>query len=101
MSFFQKISNRDVILKIHAKPNSKVQKIQKFTEEDPFLSVMLCSKASKNKANKELVELFRTKFKINSNQIEIISGIKSQTKMIKISFLEETSLRDLINRLKE
>jgi uncharacterized protein (TIGR00251 family) len=101
MNFIQEFSKKEIILKIHAKPNSKIQKIQNFAEEDAFLSVMLYSKAIKNKANKELIEFFKKKFRINSNQIQIISGIKSQTKLIKISFLKQISLLDLINKLKE
>jgi uncharacterized protein (TIGR00251 family) len=101
MNFIQECSNTELVLRINAKPNSKIQKIMSFTEEDSFLSVMLRSKAVKNKANKELIDLFKQKFQLNSNQIQIISGVKNQTKSLKISFLTPISEKDIMNKLKQ
>ncbi|MFX0009213.1 MAG: DUF167 domain-containing protein, partial [Candidatus Hermodarchaeota archaeon] len=93
------LNNKEFILNIKAKPNSKKQAILKFTESDNSILVMLKSKAIKNKANKELIQILQKKLKLNSNQIEIISGVKSQTKRIKLSFSRVITKTELVSAL--
>ena len=99
MNTIEELNNKEFILNIRAKPDSKKRGILKFTENDNYISVMLKSKAIKNKANKELIQLFQKMLKLNSNQIEIISGVKSQTKRIKLSFSRAISKAELVNSL--
>ena len=99
MNSIEELNNKEFILNIRAKPASKKQAILKFTESDDYIPVLLHSKAIKNKANKELIQLFQKKLKLNSNQIEIISGIKSQTKRIRLSFSRAITKIELVNAL--
>ena len=99
MSFLQKKSELEYIIQIKVKTNSKTQKI---VDDGEFLTIFLNSKPVQNKANKELVHLIKKRLKISSNQIHIISGLKSSGKVILIRFLkklEENCIKNkLINR---
>jgi len=99
MNSIEEINNKEFILNIRAKPDSKKQAILKFTESDNFIHVMLKSKAIKNKANIELIKILQKKLNLNSNQIEIISGVKSQTKRIRLSFSRAITKLELVNTL--
>jgi len=99
MNSIEELNNKEFILNIRAKPDSKKQAILKFTENDNSIPIMLKSKAIKNKANKELIKMLQKKLKLNSNQIEIISGVKSQTKRIKLSFTRAITKTELVNTL--
>ena len=99
MNSIEELNNKEFILNIRAKPDSKKQAILKFTESDNFIPVTLKSKAVKNKANKELIKMLQKKLKLNSNQIEIISGVKSQTKRIRLSFSRVITKTELVSAL--
>ncbi len=66
-------------LAVKAVPNAKSQRI---IEENGIVKVYLASPADKNKANKELITLFKKKFKL---KVEIKSGLKSRNKILLIS----------------
>jgi hypothetical protein len=83
-------------LHINVKTNSKRQEI---INGENFLIVHVRAKPIRNKANNELIHFLRNKLKIASNQIEILSGIKSKNKILKITFQEEEGKQLLINRL--
>lgn len=71
-------------INIKVKPNSKQQKIEAITE-DNFV-IHLKSPPVDGKANKELIEILATKFKVTKSQIIIKSGLTSKTKLIEINF---------------
>jgi uncharacterized protein (TIGR00251 family) len=71
-------------ISVKVKPNSKQQKIEAITE-DNFV-IHLKSPPVDGKANKELIEILATKFKVTKSQIVIKSGLTSKTKLIEISF---------------
>ncbi|MHA1661332.1 MAG: DUF167 domain-containing protein [Promethearchaeota archaeon] len=96
MGILEKKSDDCFLLRIHVKPNSKAQNI--ITNGD-FLRINLRSKAIKNKANKELLNLLKKKMKIHSNQIIIKSGLKSTNKIIELKFKGQINEHDLIKRL--
>jgi uncharacterized protein (TIGR00251 family) len=96
MRFLEQIDDNTFILRINVKPNSKRQDL---IENDKFLTVSIRSKAIKNKANKELINLLKTKLEITLNQIKIISGLKSTNKVIKLNFPEKQKKQLLINKL--
>ncbi len=66
-------------------PHSKQQKIVKI-DNNPLYSLKcyVISPKEKNKANNELIELLSKFFKINKNNIHIISGQKYSLKTIQI-----------------
>ena len=96
MRFLEKIDDNNYILRINVKPNSKKQDL---INNDKFLTVYVRSKAMKNKANKELVNLLKTKLEIASNQIKIVSGLKSINKVVQLNFPEKQKNQLLINKL--
>ena len=68
------------IYEIKVKPNSSRSEII-FDEEKKLIIVFLKSPPVDNKANLELIKLFKKKYKLN---IEIIKGAVSKNKLIKI-----------------
>ncbi len=96
MNFLNKKSDLVFLLKVHVKTNSKIQKIVK---NNDYLTISLNSKPVQNKANKELINLIKKKLGISSNQIQIISGLKTTNKLIKITFLKKTEEEELIKQL--
>lgn len=98
MSFLKKKSDNEFILQIHVKPESKKIKI---LQDDNYLSVSLLSKAVQNRANKELLKLLKKKLKISSNNILLISGQKSKTKIVKLCYMafEKTNEEEIIKQL--
>ena len=53
----------------------------------------------KNKANKELINLLKTKLEVASNQIKIVSGLNSTNKVVQLNFPEKQKNQILINKL--
>lgn len=98
MKFLEKTSTNTFILHLHLKPNSRKQEIIHNIE---FLTVFIRSKAVQNRANKELITLLKNKLKIPSDHIQIISGLKSPRKMVRIITLEKMSKTELIKKLLE
>ena len=66
-------------IKIKVNPNSKKQEIKKISE-DSYI-VYLKQKAENNKANIELMNMFKKHLKQN---IKIIKGLKSRNKIIEV-----------------
>jgi len=64
-------------------PNSKINKIVKKTET--FIKIKLTAPAHDGKANKALIKFLSRYFKIAQNKIQIISGLKSREKKIKLN----------------
>ena len=96
MRFLEKMDDHTFILRINVKPNSKRQDL---INNDKFLTVYVRSKAIKNKANKELINLLKTKLEVASNQIKIVSGLKSTNKVVQLNFPEKQKNQLLINKL--
>lgn len=96
MRFMEQLDKFTFKLHINVKTNSKRQEI---INGENFLIVHVRAKPIRNKANNELIHFLRNKLKIASNQIEILSGIKSNNKILKITFQEEEGKQLLINRL--
>ncbi len=63
-------------------PGSKENKIIKLTQNS--LKIKLTASPEKGKANKQLIEFLGKYFKVPKNNIEILAGQTSKTKIIKI-----------------
>ena len=96
MKFLEKISDTSYLLRLSVKTDSKKQEI---VNNDNFLTIFLKSKPIQNKANKELLNLIKTRLKISIDQIQIISGLKSHNKLIKLDFLETLEEREMLRKL--
>ena len=71
-----------MILKIKVKPGSGKQEITKISNEGYTIS--LKQKAEDNKANIELIKLLKKYLKVNSNNLNIIKGLRSRNKIIEV-----------------
>ena len=96
MSFLEKRSDTLFILKVNIKPNSRQQQIINSGE---YLTISVRSKAKQNKANIEIIKLLRRKLNIPSNQIKMISGLKSSNKIIQLTFTEKLQYQIIYNKL--
>jgi len=94
--FIENKSDYSFLLHLNIKPNSKRQKL---IDEGEYLTVLLKSKPTQNRANKELITLLKKKLKISSNQIEFISGLKRKNKLLQINFSKKIDTQDIIQRL--
>ena len=73
------------ILEILVKPNAKKVKINKIN--DNTFEIHLKSQPIKGAANKELIKILSKYFKVPKSSIEIIRGMKTTTKIVKINLL--------------
>ncbi len=96
MKFLEKGRDFSYIVHVKVKPNSKKQA---FIDSEEFLTILVRSKAMQNKANIELINLIKKKLEISSNQVQIISGLKSSNKIIQIKFLEHVEAREIYDKL--
>ncbi|MFX1390884.1 MAG: DUF167 domain-containing protein [Promethearchaeota archaeon] len=96
MKSLERISDFEYIIRLKIKPNSKFQSV---INDNGNLKVSLKSKPVRNKANIELINLIRKNLHVSLNQVEIVSGLKSEYKMIKINFFEKLEEQELLNRL--
>jgi len=86
MSFLKKTSENTFQLTIYVKPNSHHQKIER---DGDFLAISLKSKARRNKANKELLNLLKSKLDLSAAQIKFIAGLRSQDKILELDFFKD------------
>lgn len=96
MGFIERKPGDAFILHLHIKPNSIRQEI---IDDGDYLKIKLRSKPIQNKANIELLNLLRKKLKILSNQIKIISGLKSPHKKIMINFSKKIEEQEIIKKI--
>jgi uncharacterized protein YggU (UPF0235/DUF167 family) len=96
MSFLEKRSEKEYYLHLYVKPNSREQEI---SEDGDYLAVSLKSKARRNKANKELINLLRTKLDLPSDQVRFISGLRSEDKIIQLLFSENFNSEAIKDKL--
>lgn len=96
MNFIENQSDKIYFLHLNVKPNSKKFNI---VENGETLTIYILSKPVKNKANKELVNMIRKKLNIPSNQVQIISGLKSNNKIIKLDFTKKITEEEIIKKL--
>ena len=62
--------------------NSNHQKIVE--DQDDFLKIKLKSPAHEGKANAELIKLLAKKYKVSKSQVEIVKGLVSKQKLVRI-----------------
>ncbi|MHA1687912.1 MAG: DUF167 domain-containing protein [Promethearchaeota archaeon] len=96
MKGIEKKSDHEFLLECHVIPNAKKQSISLDEEK---IKITLTSSPQKFKANKELITLLRKKLRINSENIQIISGNRSRDKIVKIYFSEKITENKLIHQL--
>ena len=95
MKFLEKVRDFSYLVYVKVKPSSKKSAI---IDTDEFLTVLVPSKTMQNRANIELINLIKKKLEISSNQIQIISGLKSSNKIIQINFLKRIKEREIFDK---
>jgi len=71
----------DIIVKVI--PNSGQTEVVE--EEDNYLKIKLKASPIKGKANAELIKFLAKKFQISKSQVEIIKGLTSKKKLVRIN----------------
>ncbi len=97
MNFLKKNSEKEFLLNVIVIPNSKKQTIN---FEENSVRITLTSPPTKNKANKELLKLLKKKFGPETDQIQLLSGLKSHDKIISLVFKEKLSIEQIVNKLR-
>ncbi len=83
------------LLTIHVKPGAGKNAITEIRPE--FIKIKISAPPEKGRANTELIKFLSRILKIDKEHIEIVSGINSKIKRIKVNDL---MLEEIIKRLK-
>jgi len=75
--------NDEVYLRIKVHPNASKTEIKEIME-DETIKIDVAAVPEKGKANKELIAYLTKEFKINKENVKILSGISDRLKLIKI-----------------
>lgn len=82
--FKQELKNKgEIYLNIKAHPNSRETTIREILNNQT-MKVDIKAPPIKGKANQELINFLAMEFKVNKNNVKIISGIKDRNKLVKI-----------------
>jgi len=92
------IKNQSIFLKIYVKTRSPKEKI--VVEKDKVV-VFVKKPPDKGKANKEIISFLSKELNCSSNDIEIVSGMKSHFKTLKIDNKSEEEIIKFLERFKE
>ena len=93
MPIIKKVTDYIFNISLTVKPGSKQRKIFQDNEK---LIVSLKSQPTKNKANKELINLIKKTLDVPNLDISILSGSKKKEKTIQLIFKEKTDTLNLI-----
>lgn len=70
-----------MLINVKVKANAKINLL---SIKDNLYTASLAASPINNKANKSLIKLLSDHFNISQSQIEIVKGLKSKNKIIKI-----------------
>ena len=76
--------NDEIYLRIKVHPNAGKTKIREIME-DETIKIDVAAVPEKGKANKELTAYLTKEFKINKENVKILSGASDRIKLIKIT----------------
>ena len=69
-------------IQVNVKTNAKQQKVEKLSENE--YKVWVKEPAKENKANYAVIDIISELFSVSKSSIQIVSGLKSKTKIIKL-----------------
>ena len=84
-----------VLVDFEVSPKSKRFEISGFNVWRGEIEVRIASVPMKGKANKEIIKEFS---KLTKSRVEIVSGLKSQHKTLKIYDISESEFLDILRR---
>ena len=73
-----------VILDLEISPGAKETRVYGYNPWRRRIEIKLSERAEKGKANAELISFFSGLFKVNSGNVQIITGLTSSKKSVKI-----------------
>ena len=76
-------NKKEVYLRVKVKPNSAKSEIGELMS-DETIKINIAAPPVKGKANQELMKFLAREFKVDKNNIKIISGAGERVKLIKI-----------------
>ncbi len=82
----------ETTLKIWVKPKAS-RAIFPLSVSEDLIEASVLSPPDKGKANKELVELISDFFGVAKSQVQIVSGLKSREKIVRIAGIDEREAR--------
>ncbi len=71
-----------MVIEVHVQPKSSQRKVEK--KEDGLCKVYVTVAPENNKANKEVIELLAEEFGVKKYNIEIVKGLTSRNKVVRI-----------------
>jgi len=95
-SFF-KISDSNLFLNIYVQPRASKAGLANLFDNQ--LKIKIQSPPIDGAANKELIKFFSSLFKVAKSDIDIVSGISSRRKIIKINNFDKKILEKIIKNL--
>jgi len=93
-----KIAREGVILDLEITAGAKETAIQGYNPWRKRIEVRIAERAQKGKANGELISFLSKLFDVNSNNIEIISGLTSSKKSVMILQKKPDEILKILNR---
>lgn len=92
-------SEKGIFLNLSIRPNTQQTKIQKI--EDDRLYIDISAVPDKNKANKELIGFLSDLFCVSKSNIEIVTGLKSRNKRVRVKDKAEEEILKAISEVLE
>jgi uncharacterized protein (TIGR00251 family) len=87
--------NDGLLVNIEVSPKSKKFEISGYNEWRGEIEVRITAVPQKSKANNEIIKEFS---KLTKSPVEIVSGLKSQHKTLKIYDINESEFNDILRR---
>lgn len=75
----------EIYLRVKVRPGAAKNVIKEITD-DETIKIDIAAPPAKGKANRELVKFLAKNFAVSKNNVKIISGAVSRTKLIKIIY---------------
>ena len=85
-----------VILDLEISPGAKETSVHGYNPWRRRIEVRISEKAQKGKANAELISFFSGLFKVNTSNIQIIKGLASSKKSVKIIGAEAPEILEIL-----
>ncbi len=93
-----KQTENGVIIDVEVSPGAKETALHGYNPWRRRIEVRVSERAQKGKANGELVSFFSELFKVNSRNVQIISGLTNSRKSVKIIGVEAPDILKILNQ---
>jgi len=92
-----RFSQRDSTLTFAVRVVPRASRSEFAGEHEGALRVRIAASAIEGAANRELVRLLAKRFRLPQKAIEIVSGAKSKTKLVRVHGTDAAQLEQLLN----